>query len=141
MRTPMFRSVPVWGARLLTLRRVRIPARGAALVRSKRGNISLLAALIIPFLVGIMGLSIDVSYWSVVRMQMQRAADVASLAGAARYASTYSTTSALSTAANVLELNGFPSGTRGGDGTTTLTDTYGNYVGTISFVSPASIHV
>jgi Flp pilus assembly protein TadG len=109
--------------------------------KNRRGSISVVAALTLPILVGVMGLGIDVSYWATIRSDLQRTADVSAMAGAAKYASTFSASSALTTAANVAELNGFPAGTRTSIGTTTLTDSYGNYSATITFSSPANVTV
>jgi Flp pilus assembly protein TadG len=101
-----------------------------------RAGVALLTALTAPALFVVMGLGIDVSYWAAVRLELQRTVDVAAMAGAAKYASTHSSSSALSTTANVAELNGLPVGTRGGDGITTLTDNYSNsYSATASFLT------
>ena len=105
------------------------------------GTISAVTALILPIMIGVMALGFDISYRAAVRSQLQRTADIAALAGAGLYASTVSASSALTAAANVIELNGFPVGTRGGNGTSTLTDTYGNYSASISFTSPGTITV
>lgn len=107
----------------------------------RRGAISAVTALILPILVGVMALGFDISYRAVVRSELQRVADVSALAGAARFASSLSSSSALTTAADVVELNGFPVGTRGGSGTTTLTDTYGNYSATVTYTSPGKVAV
>jgi Flp pilus assembly protein TadG len=101
-----------------------------------RAGIALMTALTMPALFGVMGLGIDVGYWTVVRLELQRTVDVAAMAGAAKYASSHSSSSALTTTANVAELDGLPVGTRGGDGTTTLTDNYGtSYTATASFLT------
>ena len=107
----------------------------------QRGAISAVTALILPIMIGVVALGFDISYRAVIRCQLQKAADISALAGAGQYASTVSSSSALTTTADVIELNGFPVGTRGGDGTTTLTDNYGNYSASISFTSPGTITV
>lgn len=109
--------------------------------KERRGTISILTALTLPVLIGVMGLGFDISYRATVRSELQRAADVSALAGAAIYASTSNSSTALTTAADDIELNGFPIGTRTGDGVTTLTDTYGTYSATIGFASPGKISV
>ena len=107
----------------------------------QRGTISAVTALILPIMIGVMAVGFDIGYRASIRSELQRIADISALAGAGLYASTASASSALSTTANVIELNGFPVGTRGGNGTTTLTDNYGNYSASISFVSPGTIAV
>lgn len=108
----------------------------------RRAAVSLIVAATVPVLLGVMALGIDVSYWTTVRLGLQRTADIAALAGAAKYASTDNSSSALTTAANIAELNGLPVGTRTGDGSTTLTDAYGSYSATFGFSnSPAQITV
>ncbi|WP_246396367.1 pilus assembly protein TadG-related protein [Gluconacetobacter tumulisoli] len=101
----------------------------------------LLAALAFPVLIGIMGLGIDVSYWAMTRVELQRMADVAAQAGVARYGATNVASDALTVAATVAELNGLPAGTRGGDGATTLTDSYGPYAATVTFAAPSTVTV
>ncbi len=107
----------------------------------RRGTIALLTALALPTLVMLLGLGIDVSYWATSRVELQRIADVAAMAGAAKYASTSSASASLTTAADVAEVNGQPVGTRGGDGTAMLTDTGSGYSTTVTYSSPASIGV
>jgi len=107
----------------------------------RRGAISAVTTLILPILVGVMALGFDISYRAVVRAELQRVADVSALAGAGKFASSLNSSSAITTAANVIELNGFPVGARGGNGTTTLTDTYGNYSATVTYTSPGKIAV
>jgi len=98
-------------------------------------------ALALPPLILVMGLGIDVSYWATQRVELQRMADVAAMAGAARYGSTTNAAAALTTAADVAELNGLAIGTRTGDGATALTDTSVSASATIDFVAPAGISV
>jgi Flp pilus assembly protein TadG len=110
------------------------------IVTDRRAAISLIVAASLPVLIGVMAFGIDISYWTAVRIELQRTADIAALAGAAKYASTYSSSKALTTAANIAELNGLPVGSRTGDGITTLTDQYGAYTATFAFTtSPAQI--
>ncbi|GBQ82759.1 TadE family protein [Gluconacetobacter johannae DSM 13595] len=108
---------------------------------TRRGAVMLLAALAFPVLIGILGLGIDVSYWAMTRTTLQRMADVAAQAGVVRYGATSAASDALSVAATVAELNGLPAGTRGGNGTTTLTDDYGPYTATVTFAAPSTVTV
>jgi hypothetical protein len=85
-----------------------------------------------------MALGIDVSYWEVKRIQLQRIADVAALAGSVRYSQTNNATSAVRSAASVAELNGVPAGTRTIGGSTVLTDKYGDWVTSYSLNATAA---
>lgn len=95
--------------------------------RDRRGSIAVLTALALPVSLGVMALDIDISNWELTRVQLQRIADNAAMAGAARYAETWNGPAAATTAANVAELNGVPAGTRSGTGTDTVTDNYGEW--------------
>ncbi len=107
----------------------------------RRGAIAIVTALALPPLILVLGLGIDVSYWATQQVELQRLADVAALAGAARYGSTTNAAAALATAADVAELNGLAIGTRAGDGATILTDASAGASATITFVAPAGIGV
>lgn len=108
---------------------------GPRIVSDRRAAVSMIVAATLPVLLGVMALGIDVSYWTTVRIELQRTTDIAAMAGAAKYASTNSSGQALTTAANIAELNGLPVGTRTGDGVTTLIDQYGDYSATFSFTT------
>ncbi|GAA4476183.1 hypothetical protein GCM10023157_06560 [Gluconacetobacter asukensis] len=47
----------------------------------RRGAVALLVALALPVLMGVLGLGIDVSYWAMTRLELQRVADIAAVAG------------------------------------------------------------
>ena len=85
--------------------------RAQPLPRDRRASVTLIAAIAMPVCVGVMALGIDVSYWEVKQIQLQRIADVAALAGSVRYSQTNNATSAVRSAASVAELNGVPAGT------------------------------
>lgn len=74
--------------------------------QDRKGSIALLSALFAPVLIGVMGLSIDVSYWTAVRLEVQRTADLAAIAGALSYGATNNIQSAAASAAATAELNG-----------------------------------
>lgn len=95
--------------------------------RDRRGSVVLLTALALPVSLAVMALDINISDWELTRVRLQRIADIAAMAGAARYAQTWNGPAAATTAANVAELNGVPAGTRAGTGTDTVADTYGNW--------------
>ncbi|GBQ29000.1 TadE family protein [Gluconacetobacter sacchari DSM 12717] len=109
--------------------------------RRSRGSVTLLVALALPALLAVLGLGIDIAYWAMTRQEVQRIADLAALAGVARYGAGGQASEALNVAASVAELNGLPAGLRGGDGATTLTDTAGAYAATITFIAPATLAV
>jgi len=58
------------------------------------------------------GMGIEITHWTVVKLELQRTADVASLAGAMEYALASNAQDAANEAANVAELNG-ATGTQG----------------------------
>jgi hypothetical protein len=97
--------------------------------------VAVISAFTAPLLVLALGLGIDVSYWMAARLELQRMADLAAMAGAANYASKTTASSALTTAANVAELNGFPAASRT-TGTNTLSESYGVWSG--NFVTNSS---
>src|SRR5580698_6621667 len=96
--------------------------------RDRNGSVAVISAFTAPLLVLALGLGIDVSYWMAARLELQRMADLAAMAGAANYASKTTASSALTTAANVAELNGFPAASRT-TGTNTLSESYGVWSG------------
>jgi hypothetical protein len=106
--------------------------RAVDLRTDRRATVAVLAALAIPVCLGVLGLGIDVSHWAAIRMELQRTADIAALAGAARYAVTADATKALATAATVAELNGLPAGTRTASANG-LAETSGGYASGFSF--------
>ncbi|MFT8420966.1 MAG: pilus assembly protein TadG-related protein [Gluconacetobacter sp.] len=107
----------------------------------RRGSVALLVALALPVLMGVLGLAIDISYWAMTRLELQRVADLAAVAGVARYGASGQVSDALDTAAAVAELNGLPAGRRDGDGIVTRIDMAGAYRTTITFAAPATLTV
>lgn len=102
----------------LLQQRVRLP------VSDRRGSVSVLVALALPPLIVLMALGIDASDWAMQRVELQRVADLAAMAGAARYASTTDASAALAAAASVAAVNPVSGATV-----------------TPTFVSPASVSV
>jgi Flp pilus assembly protein TadG len=64
-------------------------AFAAAFTRDRRGNISIIAALALPVLVGAMGLGFESSYWYMGKRSMQNAADAAAIAAASNSGANY----------------------------------------------------
>jgi Flp pilus assembly protein TadG len=106
--------------------------------QDRNGSVAVIAAFTAPLLVLALGLGIDVSYWMAVRLQLQRMADLAAMAGAANYASKTTASSALITAANVAELNGLPAASRT-TGTSTISENYGVWSANFSTNSSAQL--
>lgn len=75
--------------------------------RDRNGAIAILTALIIPPLLIVVGVAIEVSRWTVVKVELQRAADQAAMAGSNQYAALQNNKQmAANAAASVAELNG-----------------------------------
>lgn len=87
--------------------------RGAArrLGQDRRGSIVIIMALVTPALVMSVGLAIEVSHWTVVKLELQRTADLAALAGATEYKLASNASNATNAAASFAELNGAVGGT------------------------------
>lgn len=108
------------------------PGPRVSLLRCRRSSVAIVVAMLAPVLAGAAGLGIEVSNWSVEQMRMQRAADVAALAGAITYTNTLTnggTTAsaaqaAATAAANLAEINHVPGPTSPSwnSSTQTLTD-------------------
>jgi Flp pilus assembly protein TadG len=82
------------------------------LLLHKRGSVALLTAVMAPVMIMTLALGIEVSWWSLTKVELQRIADVAAWAGARQYVVTTSAQSATSTAADLAEVNGATGGTR-----------------------------
>lgn len=72
----------------------------------QRGSIVVITALVIPVLVMSAGMGVEISHWTVVKLELQRTADLAALAGAIEYAIASDASKAANAAANIAELNG-----------------------------------
>lgn len=78
--------------------------------RDRRGNFSVLSAVMITSLVGVAGLVADYGNGLFNRIEDQRVADAAAIAGATNYAETSSATSMAAAVTNVASFNGVASG-------------------------------
>ncbi len=74
-------------------------------IEARRGNYSILFALLIPITFGFCALSVDLSYMQFTKMQLQHVADAASHAALVRYRSTQSVTLADAAAQSMVEAN------------------------------------
>jgi Flp pilus assembly protein TadG len=75
----------------------------------RRGNISILAALILPATIGVAGLALEYGDGLLVKARMQHIADVAAYGGALAYSTTSSTPSLNAAVARLATLNGIAS--------------------------------
>lgn len=76
--------------------------------RSSRGNVSIIAALTMPLMLGVAGLGVEGSYWMVEQRAQQNAADMAAIAAATNGGATYD-----KEAKAVAALYGFQDGVNG----------------------------
>jgi len=88
------------------------PSKGKVLskrfVRNDRGAIAIMFALMMPFILGVIGLGVEAGMWFKDRRELQSIADSASISAAVENAYGASTTSELTAAAQVeANLNGF----------------------------------
>ena len=83
----------------------------ASYIRDQSGSISILAAVLLPVLFGIVALVAEFGQGLLTKAEDQRVADLAAFAAAATYRATSSTTAMNAVIANVAKLNGLPLGT------------------------------
>lgn len=88
-------------------RRTRVVSFLADFLRCEAGAVAIIAGLAIPVLLGFTGLALEYGQILVVRSEAQRAADLASHAGAVAYARTGDTAAMTNAAQGVARLNGF----------------------------------
>ncbi len=118
MRTPRRRWPP-----FVSCAELHGPRR--SLQDDQRGAVALVTALLLPALIGAIGLGVEASAWTYQSVQLQRAADMAALAAAKVLSNGASTQTAAAAALNVAELNGIGAATRSWNaGTNTLSNSY-----------------
>ena len=93
--------------------------------QDKRAAVTLLVAMAVPMLAAVCALAVEVTIWTSHKLELQRMADTASLAGIIKYATTDSAQTGTTEALRVVELSGL---TGGGTpvwnaGTSTLSNT------------------
>ena len=99
--------------------------RRGALSHDRRGAVALVTALLLPVLLGAVGLGVEASAWTYQTIQLQRAADISALAAAKLLNNGVTTYVAATAALNVAELNGISSATRSWNaGSNKLSDAY-----------------
>ncbi len=81
----------------------------ATLLRDRRASVSIVGALILPLLIGMVGLVAEFGHGLMTKVEDQRVADMAAFAGATAYNATASTTTMTSVIDKVASLNGITS--------------------------------
>lgn len=104
---------------LAAITRRRGPIRLAA---DRRGSVALMSGIMIPVLVMGLAMAVEVTSWSVSKLEMQRIADTAAWAGANRYAANSDAQIATGAAADLAEINGASGTSNRTWNATTLTD-------------------
>jgi|GEM_PF-4339517 len=91
---------------------------------SPRGNVALLTALLIPAMTGATGVGVEVGYWSLRQVELQRTADAAALSATLAANGGATAQTAAGVGADIAEMNGLTGATtRSWDSTSnTLTD-------------------
>jgi Flp pilus assembly protein TadG len=99
-------------------------AKARGLLNDPRAGIALATGIAAPVLIMTVGMAVEVGRWAVVKSELQRAADMAAIAGANQYYAGLAAQAAANAAASVGELNGGNGGaSRSWNSTTqTLTD-------------------
>ena len=72
----------------------------------QRGSVSLMAALLAPVMMMLLALAIEVTSWSLSKVELQRIADIAAWAGGQQYAATGDAQASTAIAIDLAELNG-----------------------------------
>lgn len=93
----------------------RLRGAGARMRGDTRGGVALTAAVCFAPLAMVAGLGIELTQWTVVKAQLQRAADLAAVAGAQEYLNSSDPKTAAYAAADLAEANGVQGGTRSYD--------------------------
>src|SRR5262245_12130396 len=84
-------------------------SRAVGFWRNQNGNISIIGALSLPILIGVVALVAEFGHGLLTRAENQRVADAAAYAAAVAYTSTTSTSTMTSVANRVAALNGISS--------------------------------
>lgn len=79
---------------------------GSMLLRARHAGVAVWVAMVAPVLTTALSLSMEVTNWSVVQVDVQRAADAAAIAGALNYKATSNRQTAATAAARMAQLNG-----------------------------------
>ncbi len=93
------------------------------LLTHKRGSVAMMTGLLLPVLLMSAAMGIEVTSWSVTKLELQRIADLSAWAGAAKYAASQNSQAAAYAAADLAEINGISSTATRTWNATTLTAT------------------
>lgn len=81
-----------------------------SLGRNRRGTVAIMTAILAPTMIMLLSMAIEVTYWSINQIELQRIADAAAWAGTKYYGANIGTTNVVtnaeSAAVNVAEING-----------------------------------
>ncbi len=77
--------------------------------KHRRGSVALMTGIMLPVMVMSLAMGIEVTSWSVTKVELQRIADVSAWAGAAKYAASTDPQAATNAAADLAEINGVSS--------------------------------
>jgi Flp pilus assembly protein TadG len=105
--------------------------RLSRLWRDRRAVTAIWLSVAAPALMAASSLGIEASRWSLARVELQRAADMAAIAGAMSYALTYNAQSSALRAASVAEINGASGGATRAWNATTQSMSDGNITVTV----------
>ncbi|MEJ0015824.1 MAG: pilus assembly protein TadG-related protein [Acetobacteraceae bacterium] len=72
----------------------------------RRGSVALMTGIMLPAMVMGLAMGVEVTSWSVAKVELQRTADLAAWAGARQYAATGAAQGSTGTAADLAEING-----------------------------------
>src|SRR5512141_1831293 len=76
-------------------------------MRSRRGSVAVMFALVLPVIIGFAGFGVETSYWYIKKLQLQSAADAAAYAGAMEKRSGSNTDTVVAVATRGATDNGF----------------------------------
>src|SRR5665213_321790 len=80
-----------------------------AVLRERRGSITVMAAAMFPVLIGFSGLGVEYGYGLLTRVENQRTADLAAYSGALAYNTSNLTTTMTHAVSSIAVLNGYAS--------------------------------
>jgi len=93
------------------------------LLTHKRGSVAMMTGLLLPVLLMAAAMGIEVTSWSVTKLELQRVADLSAWAGVAKYAASQNSQAAAYAAADLAEINGISTTATRTWNATTLTAT------------------
>src|ERR1700712_5181737 len=95
-----------WRVRCMAAIRVMASPLSRGIARARRGSVSLMAALLLPAMVGMTGLGVEYGRGLMTQVVNQRVADLGAYSGAVAYNSTASSATLTATVSRIATLNG-----------------------------------